>query len=228
MSRTPGLLLRFKTLLGLRPVRDRARRFTEDAGQYRDRVAAQRLRLRGPDGGRRVAFLVTPWMRTAVPFSLETAFLAAARGLRPVILWDAENVVHNAESAHEVEAVRAIVDLVRGVAEVCEPGAEDGSGAASGGALVRELRAWQPRGAAGSRAPSRRNRKRARLFHRHYRRVFRLLAETRPDHLISPRRTLGALRTLSGRRRAPRYSRDDLRLGDGPARPRSQRHHGAF
>jgi hypothetical protein len=115
-------LVRFKTLLGLNRPEESPRRFTDDAAEYRARLEGFRDCLRPNGSGARIAFLVTPWMRTAVPFfSLECARLAATHGLRPILIWDRTNVAHNAETPQELHALQGMIDLLRGVAEIVEP-----------------------------------------------------------------------------------------------------------
>ena len=191
-SHSASLLLRFRTLLGLQP--EGPRRFADDARDFRKRLVALREYYRVTGSGARTAFLVTPWMRTAVPFfSLECVRLAAERGLQPAVIWDEANVVHNAEAPQELAALRELVALVRGFVPVAEPGEEEADVTAPEDLLFESF----VRYARGERLAHTRlaaEPEACAAFRTHYRRAVRLLETLRAEHLVVP----GGLWGLAG------------------------------
>lgn len=57
----------------------------------------------------RVGVLITPWLRTAVPFySLEVGMALADAGADVTLLWDASNAMENASKVSEVKAISSL------------------------------------------------------------------------------------------------------------------------
>lgn len=83
----------------------------EMARVYLRRLAEWRQLTPEPPGGGRVGVLVTPWLRSAVPFyNLEIALEIARQGLSVTVFWDASDVFGNASERSEVEDIGQLLE----------------------------------------------------------------------------------------------------------------------
>ena len=135
------------------PARDRAPKrqsFDELARSFSVRLKAWDQPAPS-SGGACVGVLVTPWVKTAVPFfALECALALRDSGCRVRVLWDATDLVGNAGNAGEIEAVRSVFAALPQDVDVVDvaalPAAEHALDDDLAAAIVRENAVWKMRG----------------------------------------------------------------------------------
>ena len=143
----------FELLRKILPKRDRAPKrqsFDELARCFAERLKACDRPAASGDGAC-VGVLVTPWVKTAVPFfALECALALRDAGCRVRVLWDATDLVGNADNTREIDAIRSVFDALPQDVEIVDvaalPAPENALDDDLAAAIVRENAVWKMRG----------------------------------------------------------------------------------
>lgn len=138
-----------------------------------------------------IAFLITPWLGSAVPmFSLELALLCAARGVRVVLLLDDTDFAANADNPRHCQLVREMTGMVSSVIKVVDvaalPEQSGAAFAAAGQTICDNIAIWWGRGESGAAQWHQQHPGAPVKAAAHLARVRTMLASLKPSRVIIP------------------------------------------
>ncbi len=138
-----------------------------------------------------MAFLITPWLSSAVPmFSIETALLIRKQGHAVSLIMDDTEVAQNAENAKHREAIRRMVaglaDRVAVIDMAHEPAAEGAPDLEAAKGIAASIAIWYERGEANAGAYFERNPNAVERIAAHFLQVRAMLTRIKPKRLFIP------------------------------------------
>ena len=167
--------------------------FPELASRYEQRLGREWRQAFAPMpvDAPEIAFLITPWLGTAVPmFSVETALLTRSEGHAVRLILDDTEVAQNAEVAGHRDAVRRMVRPASEVLPVSDVSLEpDSDGSLDMETAVRichNIAIWWERGESAAPAFYERNPRAVQLVAAHLAKVRSVLAAIKPCRLFIP------------------------------------------
>lgn len=142
-----------------------------------------------PASSPEIAFLITPWLWTAVPmFNIETALLTRRCGRAVRLIIDDENVTQNAEVASHRDAIRRLVGHASKLLPVTDAShqleADGSSDLEPAKRICDSIAIWWERGETTATAFYERNPKAIQHVAAHLARVRQLLTKLNPAHIF--------------------------------------------